>query len=130
VEQAMAHKSRRLLTCLFGGWLLVGASGSVEPQAQKERKPYPPIPSSDMSQPAPLPILASPLPDRAPLVDVTQEASRAIALSGPLPTRTGPAPFIPYRLPDPFEHQNTLRVRTPAAEDHHPAATINAPLSK
>jgi len=93
-------------------------------------KPYSRIPAPDLTQPLLLPILATPAPDREPFTDVTIDSSRAAALSGPLPIRTSPAPFVRQRIPDPFEHQNTIRLRTPLPEDPYPPPTIVPPLTK
>jgi hypothetical protein len=63
------------------------------------------LPSVDARQPLPLPILAHPIIDRAPLDDVTSDASQAAALAAPPPVRTAPAPFIKMNLPNPFENR-------------------------
>jgi hypothetical protein len=61
---------------------------------------------------------------------VTSAASRAAALSGSLPNRVTPAPFVRQHIPDPFEHRKALRLRPPAAEESSPPPTITAPLGK
>ncbi len=78
-------------------------------------------PSADVNRPLPLPLLAQPVIDRASLEDTTGEASVAAALARIPPSRTTPAPFLRLTLPDPFEHRNTVRVRTPPPEDATPA---------
>lgn len=73
-------------------------------------------PSPDIYQPIPLPILARPVTDRASLDDPSGEASQAAALASMVPDRTTPAPFLRLTLPDPFEHRNAIRLRTPPPE--------------
>jgi hypothetical protein len=77
-------------------------------------------PGLDVNQPVPLPVLAKPLPDRAPLGDPTLEASVAAALGEPLPLRTTPVPFLRLNLPDPFENSLAVRLRTPHEENPTP----------
>jgi hypothetical protein len=79
------------------------------------------IPSGDVNQPIPLPVLAQPVTDRAPLGDATGEASTAAALFAPLPRRTTPAPFLRLTLPDPYEHRRPLEAEPPT-EPSTPAA--------
>ena len=69
------------------------------------------MPSVNMDQPIPVPILAKPLRDRASLADPTLEASLAAALATSAPRRAGPLPFAPINLPDPFEHSRAIRLR-------------------
>jgi hypothetical protein len=83
------------------------------------------VAAADVNQPIPLPTLAQPLPDRAPLDDPTVEASTQAALSAMPPPRATPAPFVKLNLPDPFEHREAVRVRTRPAED--PATATAAP---
>jgi hypothetical protein len=128
----MIRRNRFVLLCLLCGGFVLGLSGSADPRVQQP-KPAPKIPriaAPDVNQPAPLPILATPQPDRAPLTDVTSESSRAAALSGALPSRVTPAPFVRQQIPDPFEHQKALRLRSPIAEDSNPPPTITPPLGK
>ncbi len=77
-------------------------------------------PSPDINQPIPLPILARPVVDRASLDDPSGDASQAAALASTIPDRTTPAPFLRLNLPDPFEHRNTVRLRTPPPEINLP----------
>jgi hypothetical protein len=77
-------------------------------------------PMPDPNQPLPLPILAQPKSDRAPLTDPTADASTDAALSGTIPVRDNPAPFLRINLPDPFENRQTIRVRNPLPEDPTP----------
>jgi hypothetical protein len=77
-------------------------------------------PMPDPNQPAPLPILAQQRPDRAPLTDPTADASIDAALSGIIPARDNPAPFLRINLPDPFENRQTIKVRNPLPEDPTP----------
>lgn len=127
----MKSSSRTLASVLLGLGLLVGVSGNVAPQAQQPApKPLPRIAAPDFNQPLPLPILATPVPDRAPLTDVTAASSHAAALSGALPVRTAPAPFVRHSIPDPFEHQKTMRLAPPLPEDSQPPPTVVPPLMK
>jgi hypothetical protein len=77
-------------------------------------------PTPDPNEPAPLPILAQPKSDRASLTDPTADASTDAALSGTIPVRENPAPFLRVNLPDPFENRQTIRVRNPLPEDPTP----------
>lgn len=77
--------------------------------------------SPDINEPIPLPILARPVVDRASLDDPSGDASQAAALASSVPDRTTPAPFLRLTLPDPFEHRNTIRLRTPSPEINLPA---------
>jgi hypothetical protein len=74
------------------------------------------VPSPDVDRPVPLPVLAQESPDRAPLDDPTGEASVALALEALIPQRVNPAPFLRLTLPDPFEHSEVVRLRTPPPE--------------
>jgi hypothetical protein len=76
------------------------------------------IPARDLSQPTELPPLSpKPVTDRAPLADPTTEFTAASVISPTLPLRTEPAGFVRINLPDPFEHADDAKVRTPVAED-------------
>jgi len=66
------------------------------------------VPSVDVNKPTPLPILAKPSSDRAPVEDVTGEASSAAVVSGAPPARTKPVPFLKLTLPDPFENRRPV----------------------
>ena len=84
------------------------------------------LPSPNVEQMLPLPILAQPALSRSALDDPTAELSAAAALAAPLPPRTHPAPFLRLSLPDPFE----LRQAGPLAMlaiDHVPAGTVPLP---
>jgi hypothetical protein len=83
------------------------------------------VPSPNPQQTPPLPFLAQAQPDRAPLDDPTALPSALAALSAPLPVRKAPAPFARLKLPDPVEHANTVRLRTPPPED---SAPVTPPL--
>ncbi len=76
--------------------------------------------SRDIHQPIPLPVLGLMQPDRAPLTDPTVEASTAAALANAMPQRLTPAPFVRLNLPDPFEHAQAVRLRTPPPENATP----------
>jgi hypothetical protein len=75
------------------------------------------VPSVDVNKPMPLPILAKPLSDRALFDDVTTDASNAAALSGTMPTRTTPAPFLKLTVPDPFENRKPVAPPVTQSED-------------
>jgi hypothetical protein len=72
------------------------------------------VASPDVNQPMPLPALARPATDRAPVEDVTAEASAAAAVAAPMPQRTTPAPFLKLTVPDPYEHRRPLGLPVPA----------------
>jgi hypothetical protein len=72
--------------------------------------------SPDINEPIPLPILARPVVDRASLDDPSGDTSQAAALASNVPDRATPAPFLRLNLPDPFEHRNAVRLRTPPTE--------------
>lgn len=71
------------------------------------------VASPDVNQPVPLPVLARPALDRAPVEDVTGEASTAAALAAPVPQRTRPAPFLKLIVPDPYEYRRPLGLPVP-----------------
>ena len=107
---------RLVLEESLGGWpeTLVLPQQQALPDTGRVR-----VPSEDMNQPLPLPILAQPVPDRAALDDPTADASTAAALATPLPMRITPAPFLKLSLPDPYDHR---RVEVPVpAEQNEPA---------
>jgi hypothetical protein len=83
------------------------------------------IPSVDASQPIPLPILAQPASNRAPLDDVTAEASRNAALATSPLARSAPVPFLKIDLPDPFE--NRVKPAATPAENVTPTHTGSRP---
>jgi hypothetical protein len=78
--------------------------------------------AADVNKPPPLPILATPVPDRAPVDDATVEASTAAALAAPLPQRTAPAPYARVAVPDPYEGRRGGRL----AESPEPAPPVAA----
>lgn len=63
------------------------------------------IPSPDVNESIPLPILARPMPERASLEDPTLGTSTAAALAAPIPARTSKAPFLKLTLPDPYDRR-------------------------
>lgn len=85
--------------------------------------------SWDVNEPLPLPILGTGVRDRASLADPSLEASVAAAQAKLAPTRTQPAPFQAANLPDPFEHAQAIRLRTPIDEAAAPPLSVN-PLGK
>jgi hypothetical protein len=88
------------------------------------------VPSSDVETPADLPPTAQPLPDRAPFIDPTLAASREAVLSAKMPERKAPAPYLRFPLPDPFEHRDTVRLRTPPGTEQVPVLTSAPPPRK
>jgi len=85
------------------------------------------VPSSDVDKPVDLPPTAQPLADRASLADPTLPASREAVLSATMPGRKGPAPFLRFTLPDPFEHRDTVRLRTPLGTEQGPVLLLAPP---
>jgi hypothetical protein len=84
------------------------------------------VPSVDVNQPIPLPILTRPVADRAPLDDPTADASAAAALAAPIPTRTTKAPFLKLTLPDPYDRRRS-ETPTPAESSEFPVGTPQTP---
>jgi hypothetical protein len=86
------------------------------------------IPSPDVNQPIPLPLLGQPAQDRASLDDPTLEASIAMALAFSPPLRVITAPFLRLVLPNPFENRDVIRLRKELEEDTTPVtATPRVP---
>lgn len=85
------------------------------------------LPSLDIYQPTPLPFLAQPVSDRAPLDDPTGTSSTQAALAAVPPVRSEPVPFVRMPLPDPFELHHTVRLRLPLPEDPSPYASASRP---
>jgi hypothetical protein len=83
-------------------------------------------PSVDANQPIPLPILAHPTADRAPLDDPTLEASADAALAAPMPQRTKAVPYFRVTLPDPFDNRRPLSLPAPA-DDGPRTGTVHPP---
>lgn len=79
------------------------------------------VAAPDVDLPPPLPILANPGIDRAPLEDPTAEDSLKSALTAVPPIRNNPAPFLRLNLPDPFENAQTIRLRALPPEEQSPA---------
>jgi len=84
-------------------------------------------PSPDINDPIPLPILARPVVDRPSLDDPSGDASQSAAMASSVPDRTTRAPFLRLNLPDPFEHRNAIRLRTPPTEITLPADALRPP---
>jgi hypothetical protein len=80
----------------------------------------------DVNQPAPLGLLGLPVPDRVPLDDPTTEASVQAALANVPPQRTDFVPFAPQNLPDPFQNAQTVKLRTPPAEEPTPSPFVGS----
>jgi hypothetical protein len=85
------------------------------------------LPAADLNQPAPLPLLARPLPDRASLDDPTTEVSLAEAVMGIVPPRPTPSPFQKQTLPDPFEFRQPVGQPVLAPGDEAVPMTIRSP---
>lgn len=71
------------------------------------------VESEDVVIPPPLPVLAAPMVDRAPLDDATTEASLESVLASPVPVRVNLVPFQKVGVPDPFENRKPLTVEVP-----------------
>ena len=84
------------------------------------------LPSVDVNQPIPLPILAHPTADRAPLDDPTLEASAEAALAAPLPQRTKAIPYFRLTPPDPYENRRPLNTSSPT-DDEPRTGTVHPP---
>jgi len=86
------------------------------------------VPSPDVNEPVPLPILARQAQDRAAMDDPTIETSLAAALVLSPPLRATAVPFVRLVLPNPFEHRETVKLREPPPEDSIPVnATPRVP---
>jgi hypothetical protein len=84
--------------------------------------------SIDIAKPADLPILSSrPVTDRAPLSDPTTEFTAQSVISSALPLRTEPTGFLRINLPDPFEHADAAKPRTPIVDDPNRSLGIPPP---
>jgi hypothetical protein len=83
--------------------------------------------AADVDKAVPLPYLGIAGYDRVPLEDPTADASLQAALTGPAPPRTAPVPFTPLTLPDPFQHAQTIRLRTIPPESPEPIAAMPKP---
>jgi hypothetical protein len=106
----------------------VVAQGPMPQRAPMPGKPVIQLPAVDVEKPLPIPMLGQPKQDRASLDDATLEASQAAALTRVRPRRTGPVPFAPVNLPDPFENQRSGGLREPPAEsDQPPAVPVRTP---
>ncbi len=104
-----------------------GTAGSVPeapsfPAGERVR-----VASPDVEEPVALRPMAQPLPDRASLADPTTAASGEAALAAPLPSRTKPAAYQRFAVPDPFEHRDAVRLRRPPGEEPLPAAVTSRP---
>jgi hypothetical protein len=88
------------------------------PEGERIRQPR-----EDVTVPAPLPVLAVPLTDRAPLDDPTADASAEAALRAAMPLRQRPVPFQKTNLPDPFENRNAVKPPPLPREDAVPGHT-------
>lgn len=63
------------------------------------------------------PLSTRPVSDRAPLTDPTIEFTAQSVINPKLPVRTEPIGFLRINLPDPFEHVEAARPRTPIVEN-------------
>jgi hypothetical protein len=85
------------------------------------------LPSVDANQPIPLPILAHPSADRAPLDDPTLEASSDAALAAPMPQRTKTVPYFRVTLPDPYDNRRPINFPMPPDDGDPRTGTIHPP---
>src|SRR5262249_25959234 len=86
------------------------------------------IPSPDVNQPIPLPLLGQPVQDKVSLADATLDTSAAMALALSPPLRVNAAPFLRLVLPNPFENRDAIRLRKEIEEDTTPVtATPRVP---
>jgi hypothetical protein len=108
----------------LGGWQDAPALPEVVSLPAGERVR---LPSVDVNQPIPLPVLAQLVPDRAPLDDATAEASAAAAVAAPPPQRLNMAPFLRLTLPDPYDHRRTGTIPVPAEGAEPVTATPQLP---
>ncbi|HKI35795.1 MAG TPA: hypothetical protein VKA46_28325 [Gemmataceae bacterium] len=88
------------------------------------------LPGPDVNQPAPLPVLATPAPDRSGSDDPTADLSSAAAQGAAMPARATPAPFAKVSLPDPFENRNAVRFREAPPEKGDPVTAAPKPPGK
>jgi hypothetical protein len=84
-------------------------------------------PSAPVEKPAPVPVLARPVPDRAALEDPSRDASLAASLAATPPDRPGPAPFLRFSAPDPFENRETVKLQSIPAESSLPVSAAPKP---
>jgi hypothetical protein len=97
---------------------LGGVFPQLPPRSELQIGPLTRQESRDVSKPAELPILSNrPVPDRAPFTDPTLEFTAQSAISPMLPLRTQPTGFVRINLPDPFEHVDAAKPRTPVIDD-------------
>jgi hypothetical protein len=97
---------------------LGGVMPQLPPRADLPIGPLTRQEGRDVSKPAELPILSNrPVTDRAPLTDPTLEYTAQSAISPTLPLRTQPTGFVRINLPDPFEHVDAAKPRTPVIDD-------------
>jgi hypothetical protein len=81
------------------------------------------VPSPDVNQAMPLPILGKPVPDRASLEDASLESSHVASLAGVMPVRTIAAPYMRFTIPNPFEHREAVQSKTALEEDPTPVTS-------
>lgn len=62
------------------------------------------------------PLSPRPVADRGPLTDPTIDFTARSVINPNLPLRTEPTGFVRINLPDPFEHVEAAKPRTPVAE--------------
>lgn len=72
--------------------------------------------SNELSQPAPLPLLGKPVPDRASLDDPTADFTAKSVILETIPLRSEPDPNSKINLPNPFELRETIRLRREITE--------------
>jgi hypothetical protein len=84
------------------------------------------VPSPDVDEPIPLPLLAQPVSDRASLEDPTTDASLTAATSAIMPPRLTKAPFLKQTLPDPYDGRR-IETPSPAESGEFPIGTPRTP---
>jgi len=88
------------------------------------------LPGPDVEQPAPLPMLAVPVPDRTSSDDPTADFSSAAVQSAAAPVRAAPAPYVKLSVPDPFENRDVIRLRQTPPEKSDPVTATPKPPMK
>jgi hypothetical protein len=99
---------------------------AVAPPKGKLVKPI----SIDVQKPAPLPTLGAYVRDRVSVADPSAEISARSILKRQNPARLNPVPFAPANLPDPFEHAEAVRLRTPWPESPEPPLFVVPPTKR
>jgi len=105
---------------------LANSLPDLPPRTELPTGPLVRVEGRDVTRPADLPILsARPVADWAPLTDPTLEFTARSVISPSLPLRTSPAGFVRIAVPDPFEHADAAKPRTPVVDD--PNRSLGSP---